>query len=203
MRQIRTDPSGFDLGNYGVAFILAGQTATTNATGSGYAVVLGESGGTDRVRLVRYINGIALNSELTNVILGLDDFGSNYLSIKVTYNPCLGGRWELFVRNDGATAFADPLSGTLVSQGTATDNTHTGLALEMMAAHWQGSTGGAQTAFFNNVTVSVEAKPSATIGSNPSVCSGITSANLSYSNPQGSPTNSRSTGTQQQSSRAL
>lgn len=191
MRQIRTDPSGFDSGNYGVAFILAGQTTTTNSTGSGYAVVLGGSGSTDPVRLVRYINGIALNSELTNIIssntTGLTDFGNNYLSIKVTYNPCLGGQWEFFVRNDGGTSFMDPLSGTLVSQGTAIDNAHTGIALNMMAAYWQGSTGATQTAFFNNVTVAVTEKPSATIGANPSVCSGITSANLSYSNPQGSP----------------
>jgi hypothetical protein len=189
MRQPRTDPSGFDGGNYGSAFILAGQSATSNTTGDGYAVVLGQSGSTDPLRLVRYTTGISGNAGLTNIIAsnttGLNDFGTEYLSIKVTYNPCLGGLWELFVRNDGATAFADPLSGTLTSQGTAMDNTYTGLALEMMAAYWNCSTAAGQTAFFNNVTVSVVPIPSVTLGPNPVVCSGITSANLTYSNLTG------------------
>ena len=78
----------------GVAFILAGQAAATNATGSGYAVVLGQSLGTDPVRLVRYTAGITGNGTLTNIITsntaGLTDFGAEYLSVRVTYNPCNG-----------------------------------------------------------------------------------------------------------------
>ena len=191
MRQIRGEPSGFNSSNYGVAFILAGQTATDNTTGSGYAVVLGGPGALDSLRFVRYTGGLNADSDLTNIIKsntsGLTDIGADYLSVKVTYNPCNGGQWEFFARNDGLSAFADPLAGTLVSQGTATDNTYTGVPLNMMAAYWKGSTTAAQTAFFNNVTVSVVAKPSATIGSNPIVCSGTTMANLSYSGAMGSP----------------
>jgi hypothetical protein len=190
MRQIRTDPSGFDVANYGAAFILAAESATDNATGNGYAVVIGQGGGTDPVRLVRYSAGITGNSSITNIIssntAGLADFGLEHLSIKVTFNPCNGGTWELFLRNDGAS-FADPLSGSLVSQGTATDNTYTGIALNMMAAYWQGSTGANQPAFFNNVTVSVTGIPGITPGVNPVICSGITSANLPYATPVGSP----------------
>jgi hypothetical protein len=62
---------------------------------------------------------------------GLTDFGTNYLSIKVTYNPNTD-QWELFVRNDGASAFADPTTGTLVSQGTAVNTTYVGTALTLM-----------------------------------------------------------------------
>ncbi len=61
-RQIRTDPAGFAPGSYGVAFILAGETATSNSTGNGYAVVLGQSGTTDPVRLARYSHRIKCNS---------------------------------------------------------------------------------------------------------------------------------------------
>jgi trimeric autotransporter adhesin len=190
MRQIRTDPSGFDSGNYGVAFILAGESATDNMTGNGYAVVLGQGGGTDPVRLVKYSAGIFGNGSITNIIssstAGLADFGLEHLSVKVTFNPCNGGTWELFLRNDG-TSFMDPLSGTLVSQGTATDNTYTGTALNMMAAYWQGSTVANQTAFFSTVSVSVTAIPGITPGVNPVVCSGLTSANLPYTAPVGSP----------------
>jgi len=185
MRQIQTDPSGFNSGNYGVAFILAGETATSNSTGNGYAVVLGQSGTTDPIRLVRYTGGFNLNSDLTDIIIsnttGLTDFGNQYVSIKVTYNPCQGGLWELFLRNDGSSSFADPLTGTLVSQGTIVDNNYTGSSLNMMAAYWQGSTAADRTAFFDNVTVSVFEKPSVTMGSNPFVCEGALSASLSYS----------------------
>ncbi len=190
MRQTETNPGGFNSGNYGVAFILAGETATNNTTGTGYAVVLGQPGITDPVRLVKYSGGLSLNSNLTNIVQStgsLGSIGNQYLSIKVTYNPCLGGVWELFLRNDGASSFADPLTGTLVSQGAATDNTYTGSALNMMAAYWQGSTGANKLAFFDNVTVAVTEIPSATIGANPSVCSGIISANLPYTAPVGSP----------------
>lgn len=190
MRQIRDNPSGFTGVNYGVAFILAGETSSSNSTGSGYAVVLGQSGEIDPIRLVSYTGGLNADGDLTNIITsntsGLTDFGLEHISVKVTYNPCLGGQWELFVRNDGAS-FQDPLSGTLTSQGTATNNAYTGTALNMMAAYWKGSTTANQTAFFNNVTVSVVPSPAITPGANPVVCSGTTSANFTYSNATGSP----------------
>src|SRR5882762_5096771 len=58
MRQIRPDPAGFSASSYGVAFILAGSSATINNTGNGYAVVLGNTGSTDPVRLVKYTGGL-------------------------------------------------------------------------------------------------------------------------------------------------
>ncbi|MDQ4123030.1 MAG: FG-GAP-like repeat-containing protein, partial [Acidobacteriota bacterium] len=157
MRQPRSDPAGFSAAaSYGVAFILAGTSNTNNNTGNGYAVVLGQSGATDPIRLAKYSGGI--QSTLTNIITsnttGLADFGTEYLSIKVTYNPA-SNTWELFLRNDGTTAFADPAAGTLTSQGTAVDNTNTGTSLPLMGAYWQGSTGTTQTAFFDNTTVTV------------------------------------------------
>jgi len=156
MRQIRTDPAGFASGSYGVAFILGCSGTTPNNAGNGYAVVLGQSLSTDPIRLASFNNGLA--GTLTNIITsnttGLTDFGAEYVSCKVTYNPS-NNLWELFLRNDGASAFADPASGTLVSQGTATDNTYTSTALAYMGAYWQGSTGGAQTAFFDNVSITV------------------------------------------------
>lgn len=173
MRQIRLDPSGFDSGLYGVAFILAGQTATSSTNGSGYAVVLGQTG-EDPVRLVSYTSGIMGDATLTDIIssntAGLTDLGNEYLSIRVNYNPCLNHQWELFVRNDGITEFADPLSGTLTSQGIANNSAFTGVALPMMAAYWQGNTASEQTAFFDNVTVSVTDTPVAEAGSYPPAC---------------------------------
>lgn len=165
MQQIRTDPSGFGAGAYGIAFILAGQSTTSATAGNGYAVVLGQSGATDSIRLVSYTTG--LQGTLTNLIKsntsGLTDFGAEYLSVKVTYTPSTN-TWELFLRNDGASAFADPAAGVLTSQGTAVNSTYTGTALALMGAYWQGSTTAAQTAFFDNTKVTV-------VCSNPPACS--------------------------------
>lgn len=160
MRQIRADPSGFTSGNYGVAFLLG------NGSGNGYAVMLGQTGATDPIRLTRYTGAIS-SGTITNIITsntsGLTDFGAEYLSIKVTYDPATN-TWELFVRNDGTTAFADPTTGTLTSQGTAVDNTHTGISLTTMGGYWQGSTGTNQTAYFDNVQVVVGVPPTITTG---------------------------------------
>ena len=75
MRQIRTDPAGFGSTSYGVAYVLAGTSATA-AAGSGYAVVLGESGSTDPIRLVSFNNGVqgTRTTILTSNTSGLTDF---------------------------------------------------------------------------------------------------------------------------------
>ncbi|HEX2682686.1 MAG TPA: hypothetical protein VHL77_02065, partial [Ferruginibacter sp.] len=176
MRQIRTDPAGFPAGSYGVAYILAGSSATAATTGSGYAVALGQSGTTDPIRLIKYNNG--LQGTLTNIIVsntaGLTDFGAEYLSIKVTYIPSTN-TWELFLRNDGTTAFADPTTGTLVSQGTLVDATYTGSVLGFMGGYWGGSTGANQTAFFDNTTVTVVAAGVPTINTSVTNLSGFIS----------------------------
>jgi hypothetical protein len=154
MRQVRADPSGLGSGGYGVAFVLGGSSSSVLTAGNGYAVVLGQTGGTDAIRLVRYATG--LRGTLTDMIVsntsGLADFGAEYLSIRVTYNTFNNG-WELFVRNDGSSDFADPTTGTLVSQGTLVNTTHTGTVLGTMGAVWNTSNAANQPAFFDNVSV--------------------------------------------------
>jgi hypothetical protein len=157
LRQIRDNPAGFGTGSYGVAFILAGTNISPSAAGSGYAIVLGQSGTTDPVRLAHYNNG--LSGTLTNVITsstsGLTDFGFEYLSVRVTYDPTTN-TWELFLRSDGTTAFANPTTGTLTSQGTAVNNTYTSTAgMRYIGGYWQGSTAASQTAFFDNVYLKI------------------------------------------------
>jgi hypothetical protein len=172
MRQIRDDPAGFSGTSYGVAFVLGSSSATTATAGTGYAVVLGQSGTVDPVRLAKFTNGI--QTTLTNIITsntpGLTDFGAEYLSIKVTYDPA-GNLWELFLRNDGTTSFSDPATGTLISQGTATDNSYTSISLPYSGGFWRGNTAASQTSFFDNVKVT--STQSSTINTAPSVLSGF------------------------------
>ncbi|MGV9003732.1 T9SS sorting signal type C domain-containing protein [Flavobacterium sp.] len=155
MRQIRTNPNGFNDGNYGVAMILAGTPGTTNASGTGYAVTLGNTGTIDPIRLVKYTAGLRTSTVLkASNTSGLTDFGKDYISIKVTYDPS-NNQWQLFLRKDGTVSFADPLVGNLVSQGTVIDNTYTSANLSLYGSYWNAGSRAVQTAFFDNFTVSV------------------------------------------------
>lgn len=149
MRHTRSNPSGFGLGNYGAAFVLGGTTSDIT-TGNGYAVVHGEGGTTDNVRLVRYSAGVS--GTLTDVITGSADLGSEHLSIRVTYDPNTD-TWELFVRDDGAS-FADPSTlNAGNSEGTAVNTTYVGSDLRYIAAVWNHNTSGTELAEFDNICI--------------------------------------------------
>lgn len=171
LRQIRTNPAGFGSGSYGLALILAGSSTNANNSGSGYALALGQTGSTDPIRLVKYSSGIASFTNLiTSNTSGFTDFGNEYLSVKITYDPSTN-TWEMFLRNDGSSAFSDPTSGTLVSQGATVDNTYTSDTLAYLGAYWQGSTSADQTSFFDNLTVQVT--PNIAVYAYPSALSGF------------------------------
>src|SRR5690606_31436410 len=68
MRQIRSDPAGLSSGSYGVAFVLAGEGATTSTTGKGYAIDLGPSGSTDPIRLINFSSGLANSTDIITCI---------------------------------------------------------------------------------------------------------------------------------------
>ena len=155
MQQIRPDPAGYATGgSYGAAFILAGTNANFSGAGQGYAIVYGQSGTTDPIRLATYNNG--LSGTLTNIITAtgaLTDVGAEYMSLKVRYTVATNN-WQLWGRNDSGS-FADPATGTLTSLGTIVNSTYTNVTMTHMGAEWNGSTSANQTALFDNFTVSV------------------------------------------------
>jgi hypothetical protein len=82
MRQIRTNPAGFISGSYGVAFVLGSQSNVFSSGGAGYAVVLGNTGTIDPVRLVKFNPGVTTlgttapptaNDIIVSTTSGLDD----------------------------------------------------------------------------------------------------------------------------------
>lgn len=84
MRQIRSNPRGFEFGQFGVAFILAGTPGSNVTTGKGWALVLGNSGTTDAIRLVAYSNGLkTFSTKLSSKAAGYTDFGKQYTSARV------------------------------------------------------------------------------------------------------------------------
>lgn len=127
---------------------------------NGYAVVLGQSGSTDPIRLVRFAGGLDANNNLQNIISAssLSDIGNEYLSIHVTYDPN-GNSWSLYGRNDGSTAFADPATGTLTFNGTASDSTYVGSSLGHLGALWGYSTSAGLTASFDNFSITAVPEP--------------------------------------------
>lgn len=160
LRQIRSDPSGFVSGNYGVAVVLAGTNANIESAGNGYALYMGQSGSTDPLFFGRYTNGI--EGTRTPLISGspLGDPGANYMSVKVTYDSDTD-TWELLGRNDGSSSFADPTTGTLTSIGTTVDTTYVNSTMTAIGTYWNYSTAANQTSTFDNYIITVVPEPSA------------------------------------------
>lgn len=155
MRQLRTNPAGLTPGNYGVAYVLAGTTGATGTSGNGYAIMLGNGGGNDPIRLATFTNGVQVYyTKLSSNSSGLKDFGREYTSIRVEYNP-VNNEWSLYVRKDNSTSFNDPKSGDLVYQGKIVNAEFVNEPLTMTGAYWNAATGSKQTSFFDNVSVSV------------------------------------------------
>lgn len=168
--------AGFGATNsYGMAYILSSTSNTPNTTGNGYAVVMG-GGGLNTISLITFTGGLQGTRAVVIAYAGAPAALTNYLSVKVTYNP-IGDAWELFNRDDGNTAFADPAAGTLTSLGTATNSTYTATSMTYSGAYWQGSTAAAQTAFFDNTKVTVVAGGTPTINvSTPSLSGFLTTS---------------------------
>lgn len=160
-RTTRTNTlSGFDATNYGLAVVLAAN-GTNLLTANGYAVVYG--GSTFReYRLVSFTGGLALNSSLTTITSAAANIfsaGANYVSVRVTYNP-LNDQWQLFLRDDGNSAWADPTSGVTTQRGTTTANTtYTNTAMTTFGYLWNYSTGANQNAQLDNFAVTVATTP--------------------------------------------
>lgn len=149
-RLSRTDPSGFDNNNYGIAFIL-GKTTSDIATGNGYAVVLGQSLSNDEIRLAKFTGGVNANSRFTNIVSG-GDYGNEYLSIKVIYSP-EGDDWSLYAES-GANNFpqSDPRN-TAAQIGTASDAAYTSSAFNYLGLLWNHATGASDSAVFDDIYV--------------------------------------------------
>lgn len=153
-RASSNNPAAPASGSYGQAIILAGSSATLTS-GTGYAIVYGSSSTPDPIRLVRYSAGI---STLTDIISsGANDIANtnNYVSVRVTYDPS-SNTWALFIRDDGASAWADPSSGVTNQIGSNTVNsTYTGSALGSFGFLWSHSNTAGNTGDFDNLKVTV------------------------------------------------
>lgn len=150
--QTRDNPSGFDKSNYGIAFVL-GSTSSDYTNGYGYAVVLGQSGTTDPIRLVKFSEGMDKNSNLTDII-SYGDYGNEYLSIKVTYIPSTN-TWKLYAESSSSAFPQSDPRNTSTLRGTGTDNEYTGASydLKYLGCLWNHSTTASEYALFDDIYI--------------------------------------------------
>ncbi|MCX6266585.1 MAG: T9SS type A sorting domain-containing protein, partial [Bacteroidetes bacterium] len=171
--------SGFDAGNYGSAVILAMTSSNpTNTSTNGYAVVLVKGTTNNSVKLVRFANGLVLNSNVTTIIGPSPDLGAmtRYASIEVVYTPS-SNTWQLYVRDDGSTTDPlDPAMGTLTQVGTSVVNsTYTSSAMTHFGFFWCHSNGAGSSnkAMYDNFKVDVTPIVSPTLSVVPSSLTGF------------------------------
>jgi hypothetical protein len=171
--------SGFDAGNCGSAVILSMTSADpTNTSTNGYAVVLVKGTTRNAIKLVRFANGMVLNSNLTTIIGPSPDLAAmtNYVSVKVIYSPA-SGTWELFVRDDASTTDPmDPTTGTLTQVGSGVVNTtYTSVAMSSCGFLWNHSNGAGSSnkGIFDNFSVTVTPVLTPTLSAVPSTLSGF------------------------------
>jgi hypothetical protein len=166
MQSSNNDLSGFGGSNEGIATVLVATGADFN-TANGYAVVWGETGATDRIRLVHFTSGLDANANLANLITATGGAGTpgdpnaNFMSVKVTYDPATD-TFELFARSDGGASFADPLTGSYTSYGTVPNTTYTSATMThvgFLAAYNQNN----EHRRFDNLTIDVVPEPAALV----------------------------------------
>lgn len=162
MRSNNADLGGFDASQEAIAFVLVANGSDLE-TANGYAVVMGQAGTTDPLRLVSFTGGLDANANLTDILATTGaagtpgDPGTNYLSVKVVYTS-LTDTFELFARSDGASAFADPATGSYTSYGSATNSTYASITMShigMLGRYNQNN----DSRLFDNVSVVVTPEP--------------------------------------------
>ena len=134
MRSNNNSPSGFNSGDYGSAFVLGSNRADFTANDAiGYAVVLGNELSPDSIRLVRFQNGLILNSNIETITGFEPDSPNSFLSIQVSYNSC-DQSWDIIARD--STVFTNPSSGSFTLSATGQDSSYTSTELPFLGALW-------------------------------------------------------------------
>lgn len=186
MQQSRPNPSGFASNNYGVAFVLAASAADfTAGTTNGYAVVYGNSGTPDSLKLVRFtggLNGPANLKTLASVSLPVPSAAPGPAStVRVLYAPD-EDNWTLEL-GSSSTAFTAPLTTTYTRIGIRKDSAFVKTALPYLGCFWNHATTASEYAVFDNLyaTAPCVLGPEPTTGPSAPMVTGITSGGATLS----------------------
>lgn len=168
MQQSRPNPSGFASNNYGIAFVVAASAADfTAATTNGYAVVYGNSGTPDSLKLVRFTGGLsgpANLKTLASVSLPVPSAAPGPAStVRVLYAPD-EDNWTLEVSANTAT-LTDPLTTTYTRIGIRKDSAFVKTPLPYLGCFWNHATTASEYAVFDNIYVTAPC----TLGAEPTI----------------------------------
>ncbi|WP_426491293.1 T9SS type A sorting domain-containing protein [Hymenobacter sp. 102] len=159
MQQSRPNPSGFLNNNYAVGFVIAGSSPDL-LTGTGYAVVYGNSGASDSLRLVRFQNGLSGSTVLKTLaavaVAPLPSTGP-YFTVRVTYSP-EESTWTL-EQTQNNQSFDDPATASFVRVGTRSDSVYTKTPLPYLGGLWNHVTTETEYAVFDNIYTSTPCAP--------------------------------------------
>ncbi|MCI1189803.1 CehA/McbA family metallohydrolase [Hymenobacter sp. DH14] len=185
MQQSRPNPSGFGANNYGAAFVLAGSAADFG-TGNGYAVVYGNSGQPDSLRLVRYTGGLTGPATLRTLVAVSVPAATGALTgpahtVRVLFAPD-EDNWTLEVSANTAT-FDDPTTAAYTRIGIRKDSAFTATALPWLGAFWNHGVTGTENAVFDNIYVTAPCAlgPAPTQAATAATATGLTSTGATLS----------------------
>ena len=80
------EPEGFSAGEHGLMFVLASSSNDFPGSGNAYAVVLGQDGGSDNLKLVSFNGGYGKEGDFVEIINWSADLSTEYLSVRVTFD---------------------------------------------------------------------------------------------------------------------
>jgi len=166
---VRTDRttvfSGFGVGQYGGAIILAGsESDVSSSAGVGYALTYGGEASPNwrSWRLVRYSSSF---SNVTTVVSpNTHSFSSpsNYVSVKVVYDP-ITNIWSLYSRDDGSVAWSTiPLNNSNFI-GSAVNTTYTSTPLPYGGFLFNHGAAAGQDLQFDNLFIQTQTSSSVTL----------------------------------------
>ena len=185
LQQSRPNPSGFGPNNYGAAFVLAGSAADFT-TGNGYAVVYGNSGAPDSLKLVRYTGGLIGPASLrtlaaVSVPVAAGATTGPAHTVRVLYAPD-EDNWTLEVSANTAT-FDDPTTATFVRIGVRKDSALATTPLPWVGCFWNHATTAAENAVFDNIYVTAPCTlgPEPTQGATAPVATNLTTTGATLS----------------------
>lgn len=108
MRQNRSNPEGFSAGEHGLMYVLAASGNDFPGSANAYAVVVGQDGASDALKLVSFNGGFGKEGDFQEIASWSTDIGTEYLSVRVTFDAD-DKTWTLFAEKaSGSYPRSDP-----------------------------------------------------------------------------------------------
>ncbi|MFB6230047.1 MAG: T9SS type A sorting domain-containing protein [Salinibacter sp.] len=154
MRQNQSNPEGFSAGEHGLMFVLASSSNDFPGSGNAYAIVLGQDGGSDNLKLVSFNGGYGKEGDFADIIRWSADLSTEYLSVRVTFDAD-NKTWTLYAEKaNGGYPRSDPRNvPASAERGTAQNSDLTGDGQKYLGMLWNHGQDDAAQAFFDDLYV--------------------------------------------------